>query len=313
MSRLPPSTDAIARASAARFTLTEDPRSRALATQIARIGPSGVNVLICGETGTGKALLAQELHRRSNARGPFHVLSAFAAGEDIAASLTQAAGGALYIDALDALSPEQQTSLLNALQNSEQQHAALPRVIAATAIDVRTLLTSQQFRNDLFYRIGVALLNVPALRERRGDILPLARHFLQRHAQRLGRSTFTLAPTTIATLENYAWPGNIRELENALLRAILAAPGSHIEPEHIALTNLENTIDDCGIRDARQPLEQALLQIFERGGDDLYTQIEARVFRCAYDFCQGNQVQTAQLLDLSRNIVRQRLKTHGLL
>lgn len=312
MSRLPPSTEPFARTTAARFTLSEDPRSRALATQVARIGPSGVNVLVCGESGTGKALLAQELHRRGNARGALHVLPALARAEDIAHAVADAAGGTLYIDALDTMSPPQQTALLHALQQVEQSGPA-PRVIAATALDAHTLLGTQQFRRDLFYRIGVALLTVPALRERPGDILPLATHFLHHHARRLGRGILKLTPAAQDALAAHTWPGNIRELENALLRAVLAAPGSVIECDHLALTHSTATSIEFGIRDAQQPLEQALLQLFERGGNSLHAQIEARVFRCAYDFCQGNQVQTAKLLDISRNVLRQRLITHGLL
>jgi len=186
------------------------------------------------------------------------------------------------------------------------------RVVAATNVNLEDAVAAGRFREDLYYRLQVAALHISPLRERRGDIVPLARYFLGVYGERLGLSDPELSAEAIdVLLSGHSWPGNTRELENVIHHALLVCRENVVRPEDLRLSQL-------GLRAATnepaQPskvLRDALLALFEDGRPDLYEEIEAAITRTAYEFCHRNQVQTAQLLGVSRNIIRAKLMQCG--
>jgi sigma-54-specific transcriptional regulator len=182
------------------------------------------------------------------------------------------------------------------------------RLVAATNVDLERAVAAGRFREDLFYRLKVAVAALPPLRQRPGDIVPLAQYFLEHYGQRLGSRAADLTPQAVQALLAHSWPGNIRELENVLHSALLVCQSDHLGPEHLNLS----------VRpDAEQPIEakadplgaltRALIALFEEELPQLHDRVEATVIRSAYDYCNRNQLQTARLLGISRNVVRARL------
>jgi sigma-54-specific transcriptional regulator len=186
------------------------------------------------------------------------------------------------------------------------------RLVAATNVNLLQAVAAGRFREDLYFRLGVAELELAALRKRPGDILPLARHFLNVYSQKLGSSPARLSPAAEATLLAHAWPGNIRELENVIHHSILVCQGNVVEPVHLHLSLLESrggpAVEPTTHEEA---LEQVLTALFEEDIPDLYNKLEHAIMRTAYAYCQNNQLQTARLLGISRNIVRARLIHYG--
>lgn len=227
----------------AKALLFHDPRSAELLQQAERIARSDATVLIHGETGTGKELIARHLHTQCGRKGPFlavncgafsetmidaelfgHEAGAYTGAAQARAGWFEAAnGGTLFLDEIGDLPQALQVKLLRVLQERQVvrlgSRRSIPldvRLVAASNIDLRQAVEAQHFRADLYYRLSVATLSLPALRERPGDILPLARHFIGVYGPRLGSSGAQLSPEAEQALLNYAWPGNIRELENVI-------------------------------------------------------------------------------------------------
>ncbi len=224
---------------------------------IRRVGPTDATVLITGESGTGKELAARAVHEHSpRNRGAFVALNCSALpGELIESELFgstrgafpgadrdrpglfhAAAGGTLFLDEIGDLAPAAQAKLLRAIEQravlrvgATREESVDARVIAATHRSLESLAESGQFREDLLYRLSVIALRLPALRERREDIIPLAIHFLSMFAQRHGRSARELTDTARHALVAHEWPGNVRELRNALERAVVLAEGEAID------------------------------------------------------------------------------------
>jgi transcriptional regulator with GAF, ATPase, and Fis domain len=225
----------------------------AMARKVA-VSPSAV--LIRGESGTGKELLAAAIHQASpRAARPFvkvhcaalsqslleselfgHVKGAFTgADRDRVGRFEQASGGTLFLDEIGDINLEVQTKLLRVLQDMsiERVGSSLPisvdvRILAATHQDLEALIRAGRFREDLYYRLNVIYLHVPALRERREDVFELAVYFLNRHAHRTGKLVTHLDPEAVEALVAYGWPGNIRELENIVERAVVLADGKAV-------------------------------------------------------------------------------------
>ncbi len=324
------------RASALMF---EDPASRQLLEQITRIAPSDATVLIIGETGTGKELVARQIHAFSERRnGTFGALNCASLSETLIESelfghekgsftgaLSTKAGwfeaahkGTLFLDEIGDLPLGLQAKLLRVLQEREVvkvgARRATPvdvRVIAATNVNLEEAVEAGRFRADLYYRFNVATLRLPPLRERPGDILPLAQHFLKIYAGRLGYAEAALSAEAERLLLNYDWPGNIRELENAIHRALLTCPGNQLRPEDLKLSALRHPASAPSV--STTSLEAAVRGLCERAPPKLFELIEETVIRTVFEFCEQNQVQTARLLDISRNVLRHRLALYGML
>lgn len=318
----------------------EDPESKRLLEQIERIAPSDATVLIIGETGTGKELIARHIHALSKRnRGTFGALNCAALSENLIESelfghergaftgalstregwFETAHNGSLFLDEIGDLPLGLQAKLLRVLQEREvvKVGARKPtpidvRVIAATNVNLEEAVAAGHFRADLYYRFNVATVRLTPLRERPGDILPLARHFLKIYGDRLGYTEVSLSTEAERLLIQYDWPGNIRELENAIHRALLICPGTHLRPGDFKLSGVRL---EAPVLTAPPTslLETALKQLCERSPPKLFELIEETLIRTAYDFCEQNQVQTAKLLDISRNVLRHRLAIYGML
>jgi len=253
MSQLLTLPDAGALSIRAKALVFEDPGSVALLARVEQVAPTDATVLVIGETGTGKELLARRVHQGSGRRGPFlavncgafsealidaelfgHESGAFTGASQARAGWFEAAnGGTLFLDEIGDLPLALQVKLLRVLQErqvvrlgSRKPVALDVRLIAATNVDLRNAVAAGHFRADLYYRISVATLELRPLYERPGDILPLARHFLASYSQRLGITGARLAPDAEQALLAHDWPGNIRELENVVHYALIVAPNS---------------------------------------------------------------------------------------
>lgn len=317
----------------------EDPVSRHLLEQMERIAPSDATVLIIGETGTGKELVARHIHALSARRNnTFGALNCAALSENLIESelfghekgaftgaLTSKEGwfetahkGSLFLDEVGDLPLGLQAKLLRVLQEREVvkvgSRQSVPvdvRIIAATNVNLEEAVAAQHFRADLYYRFNVAMIQLAPLRERPGDILPLTHHFLKMYAERLGYAEVALSPAAMHVLLNYDWPGNIRELENAVHRALLICPGNVLRPEDFKLSGVR--ISEQANSISTSSLETALHRLFEQAPPKLFEVIEETVIRSAFEYCEKNQVQTARMLDISRNVLRHKLSHYGLL
>ena len=317
----------------------EDPVSRRLLEQIERIAPSDATVLIIGETGTGKELVARHIHALSKRNNNvFGALNCAALSESLIESelfghekgsftgafaskegwFETANKGSLFLDEVGDLPMGMQAKLLRVLQEREvvkvgsrQPVPVDVRIIAATNVNLEQAVAASHFRADLYYRFNVATIQLSPLRERPGDIMPLARHFLKIYGDRLGYGEIKLSPATELTLLNYDWPGNIRELENAIHRAILVCPGNRLRPEDFQLSGVR--LLEQGPAVSMTSLESALQRLCEQGPPKLFEIVEETVIRTAFEFCEENQVQTARLLDISRNVLRHKLGLYGML
>ncbi|MBI4996389.1 MAG: sigma-54-dependent Fis family transcriptional regulator [Rhodocyclales bacterium] len=241
--------------------IAEDARSREVLLLASRVARTDATVLLTGESGTGKEVFARYIHDQSaRARGPFVAINCAAIPDSLleatlfghergaftgaqmaqAGKFEQANGGTLLLDEISEMPLGLQAKLLRVLQEREVERVGGKRPVA---LDIRILATSNRdmvaevkagrFREDLYYRLNVFPLAIPALRERPGDILPLARHFLAMHGSRAGRAA-RFDPRAEAKLAAYDWPGNVRELENAIQRAVIMAPTDLIGPDHLS-------------------------------------------------------------------------------
>ncbi len=325
----------------------EDQQSRELLDRLQQIAPSDAGVLIIGETGTGKELVARQIHQLSHRRNkPFvavncgafseslveselfgHEKGSFTGAIDSRAGWFEAAdGGTIFLDEIGDLSLAIQVKLLRVLQESEVTRLGSRhpkklsiRVIAATNVQLEEAVRAGKFREDLYYRLKVASVQLLPLRLRPADIIPLASYFIADYSERLGYEPARLSASTEQFLKNYHWPGNIRELENAIHHALLVCKAQEIKPGDFQLSGLTahaaHSFDGgfAAPGAGKGSLQQVLLSWFEDGIENLDEQLEAEIIQAAYQYCHQNQLHTARLLGISRNIVRARLIKHGLL
>jgi len=345
----------------AKALVFHDPVSLRLLAQVERVACSDATALIIGETGTGKELVARHLHHCSGRPGPFvavncgafseslidaelfgHESGAYTGASGARAGWFEAAnGGTLFLDEIGDLPLGLQVKLLRVLQERQVvrlgSRKAIPldvRLVAATNIDLARAVEAQHFRADLYYRLSVATLALPALRQRPGDILPLAHHFIQQYCQRQGRPDAGLGPAAKEALLHYSWPGNIRELENVIHYALIVARGSRIELDDLRLSPLAHlgvetpgeflapsvpvgpsgaSAAAVGDADPLQRLADAFRELLHEGRPGLYEAVEAALIRTAFAHARSNQVQTARQLGVTRNTARTLLKRHGLI
>ncbi|HTV19922.1 MAG TPA: aliphatic sulfonate ABC transporter substrate-binding protein [Polyangiaceae bacterium] len=336
-----PNADHLPLSVRAKALVFEDPLSRALLARIHRVAPSQATVLITGETGTGKEIVARHLHDSSQRRDkPFAAVNCGAFSESLAEAelfghergaftgaqtskagwFETAHGGTLFLDEIGDLSLPLQVKLLRVLQEGEVVRVGsrqpIPidvRLVAATNVDLRQAMSAGHFREDLFYRLNVTMLELPPLRERPGDIMPLARHFLEGYVRRLGVGAAQLSPGAERRLLDHAWPGNIRELENAIHHALLVCKAGEIQADDLGLMPAALAVSRKPIAtpQVENRLDAALAELFEQNLPNLHEHVESALIRGAYRYCHNNQLQTARLLGVSRNVVRARLIQFG--
>lgn len=329
-----PRPGAALRASAMMF---EDPASRGIKAELDRLAASDVTVLITGETGTGKELVARYLHEHGRRHtGPFIAVNCGALPENLIEAelfgyekgaytgaqqgqpgwFEAAGGGTLLLDEIGDLPPLLQVKLLRVLQEREVVRIGgrrpVPldvRVIAATNRDLEADVAARRFRQDLYYRLGIATVALPPLRDRPGDIEPLARFFLARLAEREGRTTRNFTPEALRLLHRHRWPGNIRELENVVHRAVLAGNGRQIGADSLRLGTIEPAVPVDEGFDAR--VGRLVEQAVAAGEHALFERIVNQAIRTAFELAGGNQVRAADTLGLSRNTYRTHLAGLG--
>ncbi len=244
--------------------LAESEAMKQVLEQVARVAPTDVTVLLTGETGTGKSLVAGAIHANSPRRDATlvtvncaaltetlleselfgHEKGAFTgAHKTRAGRFQQAHGGSLFLDEIGDMSPAIQAKVLRAIEDKVVQRVGGSRqiqvdvrILAATNVDLEQAVREGSFRRDLFYRLNVTPIRIPPLQERKADVLPLAEMFMARICTESRRPRRPLAESAREALLSHNWPGNIRELRNAVERAILFAPGEEIMPEDLGLT-----------------------------------------------------------------------------
>lgn len=316
----------------------EDPLSLQMKDDILRVAPSDATVLVIGETGTGKELVARYIHAHSKRKnGPFlavncggfsetlieaelfgHEKGAFTGALKTEMGWFEAAnGGTLLLDEIGDLPPPMQVKLLRVLQEREivrvgsrRPRPIDVRLIAATNVNLDAAVQAKTFRNDLFYRLNVATIHLPPLRARKGDVKPLADYFLKLYGAKLGRRDVELTTGALQKLMNYNWPGNIRELENVLHNALLLTNGSlvqHVPIVESAAVQYEPSLD----------FEEQLRQLFEgaisRGETNLFESVTRSLVSTALQREGGNQVHAAEKLGLTRNALRTHLAHMGMI
>ncbi|MBH3110189.1 sigma-54-dependent Fis family transcriptional regulator [Serratia ureilytica] len=314
-----------------------DPASLALQSVLDRLAPTDATVLIVGETGTGKEVVARYLHHHSARRHrPFLAVNCGALTESLAEAelfghekgaftgavgthqgwFEAAEGGTLLLDEIGELNLSLQVKLLRVLQEREITRVGSRkplkidvRVIAATHVDLAGAIRQRRFREDLYYRLNVAAVTLPPLRQRPEDIPALTRHFLALYARRLGRPPLQLTVETQQALLDYPWPGNVRELENTLHNAVLLSQEGPIAPQQLRLT--QRLTDHGGGGD--DAIDRFVQQQLQGDGTQLYQRVLDALVRNAFERSGGNQLQAAALLGVSRNTLRTHLAHLGLI
>ena len=300
--------------------IAESPKMRPVLQLMEKVGPSDANVLVSGEHGTGKELVAQWLHAVSPragrsfiavnmgglSEGVFeselfgHVRGAFTdAKTDRVGRFELADGGTLFLDEIGNLGMAQQAKLLRVLQTGEVERVGSSkprrvdvRIVSATNVNLNDEVGGGRFREDLLFRLNTIELHLPPLRERREDIAPLAMHFLRQHSQRYRKSLKGFDATAMQQLLDHPWPGNIRELGHAVERAVLLAHGDTVRAADLALrapSSASAKLEDL-------PLED----------------VERLLIRKALDRHGGNVSQAAKALGLSRSALYRRIAAYGI-
>jgi DNA-binding NtrC family response regulator len=307
---------------------------------VERVAPARSTVLITGESGTGKELIAKAIHEASpRADKPFvvvncsnipselleselfgHTKGAFTGAVAAKKGLFEVAdGGTIFLDEIGDLRPEIQVRLLRVIQEREftPLGETTPtqvdvRIIAATNVDLRDAVKNGTFREDLYYRLSVVPIELPSLRERREDILPLAQHFIRKYNEENARTVSeTLSPEVLSLLENYYYPGNVRELENIIERAVVIAPTDEITVE-------------CLRPEVRNPeLAQKMIKSSEGTSGDIdisrgvnfyeaVKKFEIDLIQRALDQTGGHQSRAARLLGLNATTLNSKIKTYNI-
>ncbi len=298
---------------------------------VEKIADTDSTVLITGESGTGKEMIAQAVHYRSRrAEKPFvavncaaipeglleselfgHVKGAFTGAVTTrAGKFEQADRGTIFLDEIGDMSPKLQVKVLRALQErvvqpvgSSRNKEVDIRVIAATNQNLEDAVSQSRFRQDLFYRLNVIPIHLPALRDRRDDLPLLVRHFLQKYRQDDRGERTSFSPGAMESLKGYGWPGNVRELENLVQRLVVLKGGGEIEARDLP----------PGLADRASGTEAEDVA-FPEGGVDLRSLVErfeAGLIRKALDRSGGNKNRAAQLLSLNRTTLIEKLKKMG--
>ena len=291
------------------------------------VAEAPTTILITGESGTGKSMIARAIHQRSGRRaGPFvevacgalpetlleselfgHVRGAFTGAiGDKAGKFKQADRGTIFLDEVSTATPALQVKLLRVLQDFEFEPVGGARTervdvrcILATNQDLASQVRQGRFREDLYYRINVVSIHLPPLRERLGDIPLLAEHFLVRHCERAGRQVLGFADEAMRLMQMYSWPGNVRQLENVVERAVVLSKNHRVAPEDLpeeVARAGEPAAGDGGLRPLKEALERPEQEIILR----------------ALRACHGSRQATAQALGINRTTLYKKMKRYGI-
>jgi two-component system nitrogen regulation response regulator GlnG len=321
--------------------LGQAPAMQEVFRAIGRLSQSAATVMITGESGSGKELVARALHRHSQrANKPFVAINSAAIPKDLLESelfghergaftgadarrvgrFEQAEGGTLFLDEIGDMPLDLQTRLLRVLSDGffyrvggHQPIKANVRVIAATHQHLEDRVKAGQFREDLFHRLNVIRLRLPALRERSQDIPLLAKHFLQKSAQELGVESKRLSDAAMAWLASFPFPGNVRQLENVCHWITVMAPGQVVEADDLPPELIQNTTPSAlAAGDWRQALTQELTLRLTRGDnrilDDIMPAFERAVIETALTHTGGKRIEAAELLGWGRNTLTRKIQ-----
>ena len=315
--------DRLRERNASGIVVSADPKMEAILELVSQVGPSRASVLVTGESGTGKELVAEALHASSpRAKMPFVRLHCAALAESLLESelfghergaftgavtrregrFKLADGGTLFLDEIGEIPPGTQVKLLRFLQERTFERVGGNetlrvdvRIIAATHKDLAAEIRKGTFREDLFYRLNVVSVDIPPLRERRGDILPLVEFFLARYAEENGKQITGLTPAAAARLTAHAWPGNVRELENAVERAVVLCEGPEIDARH-----LPPSVVPLAEREGAPPVPGSTIADLERYA--ILKTLEA---------CAGSTSKAALILGVSTRKIQYKLHEYG--
>ena len=306
----------------------DSPAMRKVHEVIARVAETDATVLVTGESGSGKELVARDIHRRSKRKdGPFVAINCAALPEALLESelfghvrgaftdatankrglFAEASGGTLFLDEIGEMPPGMQAKLLRALEERSVRpvggtHEAAfdARLVAATNRDVESLVESGRFREDLYYRINVVHIDLPPLRARGGDVLALAQHFVNRLAPSMGKTVKGLSPAVAERLLAYAWPGNVRELQNCVERAIALA-----QFEELTVEDLPPKVRDY---------KPSFVVVATDDPTDLVTmeEVERRYIQRVMEAVGQNKTQAAKVLGFDRTTLYRKLERYKL-
>ncbi len=313
---------------------------QAIYKEIGRYASKPVNVLIRGETGTGKELIARALYQHSDrTNAPFVAINCAAVPETLLESelfghergaftgadvrrigrFEQANNGTIFLDEIGDMSPATQVKLLRVLQEKSLQRlggketiSVDVRVVAATHRDLETAIRQKEFREDLYYRLSVVVISLPPLRQRREDIPDLVRYFLRKYGPELGNTQPSIHPDALEFLQIQAWPGNVRELENAVRKALLLAQNYTINLDHVrlAVSSLggpaysgSGSLGDYVDELLASARRGELTNVHER----LMQTVERELFTRAIHQAQGNQAKAARWLGITRVTMKTKL------
>jgi len=330
-------------------TVVRDPAMKRLYEMLDVVAPTGLSVLILGETGVGKEVFAEALHRRSSRVGaPFLKLNCAALPESILEAelfgyekgaftgatqtkvgLFEAAdGGTLFLDEVGEMAASTQTKVLRALESGEVMRLGSSttrkvdvRFLSAANRDLRKLVASGGFRADLFFRLNGITMTLPPLRKRPEDVLPLAEVFLERAARKLGKPPPRLGEEARKALAAHPWPGNVRELRNVVERAVVLCPGEVLLPEHLLLNEAElETSAEAQPSTTSPPGPEADEQVTMRlpvrpAAPELKGKLEeferAQILE-ALAKTTGNQTRAAKLLGIARRTLIKKMVRYGI-
>ena len=313
---------------------------QAVFRMVDQVAPARSTVLITGESGTGKELIAKSIHELSPRKEkPFvtvnssniptelleselfgHTRGAFTGAVAAKKGLFDVAdGGSIFLDEIGDIPPEIQVKLLRVIQQREftplgdtAPHRVDVRIVAATNVDLKEAVKQGAFREDLYYRLSVVPVELPPLRDRREDILPLAQHFIRKFNEENGREVSeTIPPEVLALMENYYWPGNVRELENAIERAVVIAPGNTITRECLR----SEITDPEAARAALGETAGASGSVELGRGISFYDEVrrfEIDLIRRALDQTGGHQSRAARLLGMNATTLNSKIKTYNI-
>jgi transcriptional regulator with PAS, ATPase and Fis domain len=321
--------------------VVQDPCMQRLYELASRVAQSHISVLVRGETGVGKELLAEAIHQRSpRAQGPFVRINCAAFSETLLESelfghergaftgavkakpglIEMAHGGTLFLDEVGEMPLSVQVKLLRVLEDRKllrvgglEQQSVDVRFVAATHQDLDLCVARGTFRQDLYFRINGFTLTIPPLRERVGEIATLSRFFIDRFASEQGRSSPELTPAALEFLEKHSWPGNLRELRNVMGRALVLCQGGAIHPEHLVFDAAPRA---SSVRPDPEPTPLGATPIpsaLVGGtlGEDIAA-LERQRILAALEQCAGNQTRAAKLLGISRRTLVTRLGEYGI-